>query len=363
MSFQFTYQTPQQETFVQQVLQPRAYVLSSNAENIIIQSPLEDARISLINSTATSNLSNIDRFIISASNNQLNILNNSVGLNNLKSIATFQQNSNGIPQVGIGTNKFIGNSLLQVNGDTTIVGSINITSNVTASNISVSNLIFNNSINTQNNNINTGSGTITTNIINSSNINSINITTNNITINNNIVVPGNLTIYGTETRYGNTVVNGNVAWNGNTTTNGTATINGSLNVTTGAITTANVTINTGISIGDAGLFQYTTSNNATVTQLTSKSTAVTANGRTGQITTSSASLAKSSAVSFTVNNNQVVSTKDIIMVCIASGGTLNSYQVCVDSISVGAFTICITNNGTGALAEALIINFAILRVN
>ena len=74
MSFQFTYQTSPQETYVQEVLHPRAYVLSSNTENIIVQSPYPEARISLINSTATSNLSNIDRFIISASNNQLNIL-------------------------------------------------------------------------------------------------------------------------------------------------------------------------------------------------------------------------------------------------------------------------------------------------
>ena len=75
MSFQFTYQTSPQETYVQEVLHPRAYVLSSNTENIIVQSPYPEARISLINSTATSNSSNIDRYIISSSSNQLSILN------------------------------------------------------------------------------------------------------------------------------------------------------------------------------------------------------------------------------------------------------------------------------------------------
>ena len=142
----------------------------------------------------------------------------------------------------------------------------------------------------------------------------------------------------------------------------TITVNTNLNVPS-TLVAGNTTINNGVSINGSGLYQYTTANNSTVTQLTSKSTSVTSNGRTGQITTSNASLAKGAAVSFTVNNNQVVSNKDVIIVNIASGGTLNSYQVCVDSISVGSFTICITNNGVGALAEALVINFAIIRVN
>ena len=150
----------------------------------------------------------------------------------------------------------------------------------------------------------------------------------------------------------------------NTALQNTSTITVNTNLTVpGVLIAGNTTINNGISINDGGVYQYTTANNATVTQLTSKSTAVTANGRTGQITTNNASLTKGSTVSFTVNNNQVVSAKDVIMVCLASGGTLNSYQVCVDSISVGSFSICITNNGSGALAEALVINFAILRVN
>ena len=185
MSLQFTYQTTAQETYVQQVLQPRAYVLSSNTENLILQSPLPEARLSLITSTASSNSSNIDRYIISASNNQLSILNNSVALNNLHptSIATFQQNANGVPQVGIGTNKFNGNALLQVAGDATFTGSVNITNLVTACNIGVSNLSLTGGINTQNNNINVGSGTINVSLINSSNINTNAITTSSFTIN------------------------------------------------------------------------------------------------------------------------------------------------------------------------------------
>lgn len=124
----------------------------------------------------------------------------------------------------------------------------------------------------------------------------------------------------------------------------------------------NITAN-GISINDSGLYQYSTSNNSTVTQLTSKSTSVICNGRTGQITTNNASLAKGDSVQFIVNNNQIVNSKDIIIVNISSGASSSSYQISVNSVSVGSFGICITNNGTGPLAEALVINYAILRVN
>lgn len=147
-----------------------------------------------------------------------------------------------------------------------------------------------------------------------------------VTVNSNLVIPGNITI-------------------------------------SGIFSTANVTINKDVVLNDAGVYQYSTSNNATVTQATSKSTAVTCNGRTGQITTSNASLAKGVGVSFTVNNSQIVSAKDVVIVSIASGGTLNSYQVAVDAVAPGSFSICIVNNGSGPLAEALVINYAIIRVN
>lgn len=118
-----------------------------------------------------------------------------------------------------------------------------------------------------------------------------------------------------------------------------------------------------ITLNDGGLYQYTTANNSVVTQLTSKSTPVTCNGRTGQITTHNANLAKGDSIQFTVNNNQIISAKDVIIVNIASGATSSSYQICVDFVTLGSFGINITNNGVGPLAEAFVINFAIIRVD
>lgn len=131
---------------------------------------------------------------------------------------------------------------------------------------------------------------------------------------------------------------------------------------TSIVVVNNISANS-ISLNDGGVYQYTTANNSIVTQLTSKSTPVNCDGRTGQITTHNATLAKGDSVQFTVNNNQIVSAKDVIIVNIASGATSSSYQICVDSVSIGSFGICITNNGVGPLSESLVINFAIIRVN
>jgi hypothetical protein len=106
-----------------------------------------------------------------------------------------------------------------------------------------------------------------------------------------------------------------------------------------------------------------TQNNGTVTQLTSKATGVTVSGRTGQITTNGASLAKGAAVTFTVTNGYVVSNKDVVIVNIASGATTNSYAICVTNVVAGSFDITISNNGTGPLTDTLVLNFAIIRVS
>ena len=132
------------------------------------------------------------------------------------------------------------------------------------------------------------------------------------------------------------------------------------------LTSNTATMNGSVVLTDGGVYQYSTSNNATVTQLTSKSTAVTCNGRTGQITTSSATLNKGTTVTFTVNNNSIISAKDVVIVNIASGATVG-YAVTVTNVTPGSFNVCINNSdgtpsGSNA-ADTLVLNFAIIRVN
>jgi hypothetical protein len=124
--------------------------------------------------------------------------------------------------------------------------------------------------------------------------------------------------------------------------------------------------NTGLTV--TGNIRYDKAqNNATVTQQTNKTTAVTCNGRTGQITTSNGALNKGVAVKFTVNNSYITSAKDVIIVNVASGATV-PYSVSVNNISSsGSFDITINNaDGTGSgsnASDTLVLNFAVIKVN
>lgn len=105
-------------------------------------------------------------------------------------------------------------------------------------------------------------------------------------------------------------------------------------------------------------------NNATSSGFNKTGGTVTANGRTGQLTTNADLLAKNTAGTFTVNNTYITSAKDVVIVNLASGGTVNSYAISVTSInSAGSFNVTVHNNGAGPLSEALVINFAILKVS
>ena len=105
---------------------------------------------------------------------------------------------------------------------------------------------------------------------------------------------------------------------------------------------------------------YTTGAGGAVTQATSKSTGVTLNKLCGQITTHNASLAATTAVSFTLTNSKIAST-DTIQVNIGSGATTNSYIVTVTAVAAGSCRIQIYNLTGGGLGEALVLNFAVIK--
>ena len=97
-----------------------------------------------------------------------------------------------------------------------------------------------------------------------------------------------------------------------------------------------------------------------VTQLTSKSTGVTANTSAGQITMNGASLAATTNVTFTLTNS-LLSAKDVIIVNVASANaTAGAYNCWVSSMPAGSATITLRNITAGPLLEAVVINFAII---
>ena len=104
---------------------------------------------------------------------------------------------------------------------------------------------------------------------------------------------------------------------------------------------------------------YSTAAQGSVTQATSKSTGVTLNKSMGRITMNNASLAAGTSVTFTLTNS-LISVNDVVVVSVSGGGTAGAYWPFVSTQAAGSAVIGLYNNTGGALAEAVIINFAII---
>lgn len=116
-----------------------------------------------------------------------------------------------------------------------------------------------------------------------------------------------------------------------------------------------------LSSGQTSGIGYTTGAGGTVTQATSKVTGVTLNRVCGTITTAADSLAATTAATFTVTNS-AVAINDVIVVNLRSGYTnLADYEVYVGGNAAGSFQISIYNNTAAALAQALVLNFVVLK--
>ena len=151
----------------------------------------------------------------------------------------------------------------------------------------------------------------------------------------------------------------------------------SINDSTGTFTANIIVANTLISITDfvsgnvtantviANTFVYGSATaNSGVTQLTSRTTSVTANGITGTIIGYSGSaLMHGTGYVFTVNNSYVQHTNDIVFVSVQNSNCPVP-QVSVANTRVGSFDVCVFN-GSGAgndAAYTMNINFGIIRV-
>lgn len=108
-----------------------------------------------------------------------------------------------------------------------------------------------------------------------------------------------------------------------------------------------------------GGFGYGTGTGAggTVTQVTSKATAVTLNKPTGQITMHNAALAAGASVTFLVSNS-LLSTNDNVFV---TSNNSASYRVEWFLGGVNIFYVRVTNITAGSLSESAVLNFTILK--
>ena len=98
----------------------------------------------------------------------------------------------------------------------------------------------------------------------------------------------------------------------------------------------------------------------TVTQATSKSTAVTLNKPSGRITTAADALAGNTVVSFTFNNSLISNTDTLFLGWHENGMSGDSFQ-CWSMCTSGKAYIYIRNIHGGSLAQSLSLNFAIIK--
>lgn len=111
-----------------------------------------------------------------------------------------------------------------------------------------------------------------------------------------------------------------------------------------------------------GPIGYRAGAGGTVTQATSKSTAVTLNTLAGQITMNNAALAAAAEVEFTVNNN-LVEAGDVPVIALASKAAADAgdYYAVVTAVAAGSFNILLGNTGADSESDAVVINFVIIK--
>lgn len=113
------------------------------------------------------------------------------------------------------------------------------------------------------------------------------------------------------------------------------------------------------SYADALMPAFATGNGGTVTQATSKTTGVTLNKRTGQITMNGTALGANTTIFFVLTNSTIAAT-DHVLVQHVSGGTVGAY-VCTAAAGAGSAVIFVRNITAGSLSEAIVLKFSVIK--
>ena len=105
---------------------------------------------------------------------------------------------------------------------------------------------------------------------------------------------------------------------------------------------------------------YGTGSGGTVTQATDKSTGVTLNKPTGQITMNNAALLPATSVVFVLSNS-LLAAADSVIVQPNYGTNSQAYTAQVTFAGAGGVHIRVTNITAGSLSEAVTLSFAIIK--
>jgi hypothetical protein len=111
----------------------------------------------------------------------------------------------------------------------------------------------------------------------------------------------------------------------------------------------------------SALLGYGTGAGGTVTQATSKSTAVTLNKPTGEITMNNTALLSNTSVVFVVNNTLFNPADTVILTLKGGVSSFASYLFNSASQGVGQFVIHLRNISAGSLSESVVISYSIIK--
>ena len=104
-------------------------------------------------------------------------------------------------------------------------------------------------------------------------------------------------------------------------------------------------------------------NQVSVTQTTTRSTAVTANGYSGSITTDVTSLAAAAEATFVVNNSKV-NANSVVVVSLQTPSSTGLSQAFVSRTTAGTFEVTLTNlHASTADTSASVINYFVINGN
>jgi hypothetical protein len=110
-----------------------------------------------------------------------------------------------------------------------------------------------------------------------------------------------------------------------------------------------------------GKFGYPTGTGGAVTQLTSRTTGVTLNKLSGQITLVAGSISGLSSQEFTLTNSFIAAT-DVVLVSFKSGLTAATYDVTVTATAAGSCKISVHNvNNSATPTDTPVINFIVVK--
>lgn len=139
-----------------------------------------------------------------------------------------------------------------------------------------------------------------------------------------------------------------------------ANITANVSTFTSVSSTGNVISGGNILATDGGAVGYTTGAGGTVSQSGNKSSGVTLNKLSGEITMQATNLAADTTVSFTLTNS-TIGARDLMVLNIVGGAVTPCCYNLDANCTTGSAVVSIRNLTSGTLGEALVLRYAVIR--